>query len=160
MVVVEQYRDTWLAEKLDEFIGFYPREFFCLDNFSSFAIVYNDIKYPTVEHAYQSLKFIDTAPEVAKEIAECFSAHEARKIAIVNKDRQNPNWDVIKVNVMEELLRLKMDQNPYVKKKLLQTKNYTICEDSPKDTFWGIGPNRDGQNQLGKIWMKLRGEIL
>ncbi len=159
MFLVEQYRDTWLAEKMDEFIGFYPREFFCLDNFSSFAVVYKDIKYPTVEHAYQSLKFTDTAPEIAKEIAECFSAHEAQKIAFANKDKQNPNWDAIKVNIMEELLRLKLEQNPYVKKKLLQTKNYTICEDSPKDAFWGIGQNRNGQNQLGKLWMKLRGEV-
>ncbi len=61
---------------------------------------------------------------------------------------------------MEQLLRLKLEQNPYVKRKLLQTKNYMICEDSPKDAFWGIGPNRDGQNQLGKLWMKLRDELM
>lgn len=159
MISVEQYRDIWIAEKVDEFIGFYPREFFCLDNFSSFAVMYNGVKYPTVEHAYQTLKFINTAPQIAKEIVECFSAHEAQKIAYANKDKQNPNWDEIKVDIMAELLKLKLAQNPYVKQKLLQTKDYTICEDSPKDSFWGIGPNRDGQNQLGKLWMKLRGEI-
>lgn len=159
MISIEQYRDTWLAEKMSEFIGFYPREFFCLDNFSSFAVVYNGVKYPTVEHAYQSLKFVDTAPEIAKQIADCFSAHEAQKIAQANKDKQNPNWDEIKVDIMEELLRFKLEQNPYVKKKLLQTKDCTICEDSPKDAFWGIGQNRDGQNQLGKLWMKLRSEL-
>lgn len=159
MITVEQYRDLWLKEKMDEFIGFYPREFFCFDNFSSFAVVYQGIKYPTVEHAYQSLKFTETAPEIAKEIAECFSAHEAQKIGYAHKSLQNPRWDEIKVSVMEELLRLKLRQNPYVKKKLLQTKDDLICEDSPKDDFWGIGPNRDGQNQLGKLWMKLRDEL-
>ena len=40
---------------------------------------------------------------------------------------------------MEELLRLKIEQNPYVKNKLLQTKDYLIVEDSPKDSFWGWG---------------------
>ena len=30
---------------------------------------------------------------------------------------------------MEELLRLKIEQNPYVKKKLLQTGDYMIVED-------------------------------
>jgi len=60
---------------------------------------------------------------------------------------------------MEDLLRLKISQNPYVKKKLLDTKDYYIVEDSPKDSFWGWGPNRDGVNQLGKLWMKLREEI-
>lgn len=57
---------------------------------------------------------------------------------------------------MEELLRLKMEQNPYVKKKLLQTKDYLIIEDSPKDSFWEWGPKRNGENQLGKLWMKIR----
>lgn len=160
MITLKQYRDKWLAEKMDEFIGFYPREFFCLDNFSSFAVLYNGVKYPTVEHAYQALKFIDTAPEIAQEILDSFSAHEAKIIAQANKSKQNPKWTEINIRIMEELLRLKLEQNPYVKTKLLQTKDYLICEDSPKDSFWGIGPNRDGQNQLGKLWMKLREELL
>lgn len=159
MIIVQRYRDTWLAEKMDEFIGFYPREFYCLDNFSSFAVVRNGIKYPTVEYAYQALKFAQTAPSVEKEIMECMSSHEAQKIAYANRDKQNPHWDDIKVDVMEELLRLKLRQNPYVKTKLSETKDYLICEDSPKDNFWGIGPNRDGQNQMGRLWMKLRGEL-
>lgn len=160
MILIEQYRDIWLAEKMNEFIGFYPREFFCFDNFSSFAVVYKNIKYPTVEHAYQALKFIDTAPEIAKEITESFSSHEAQKIAYANRDKQSTDWSEKKVSIMEELLRLKLEQNPYVRKKLLQTKDYIICEDSPKDSFWGIGQNRDGQNQLGKLWMKLRNELM
>ena len=41
MITIKQYRDKWLAEKADEFIGFYNREFFCLDNFSSFGFVYD-----------------------------------------------------------------------------------------------------------------------
>lgn len=160
MINVEQYRDKWLAEKVEEFIGFYNREFFCLDNFSSFAVVYKGVKYPTVEHAYQSLKFVNTVPRIANEIADCFSAYEAQKIAHANKKYQDLHWDDIKVGIMEELLRLKIEQNPYVKTKLMQTKDYLICEDSPKDDFWGIGFNRDGQNQLGKLWMKLREEII
>ena len=160
MLFMEQYRDKWLAEKVEEFIGFYNREFFCLDNFSSFAVVYKGVKYPTVEHAYQSQKFANTAPKIADEIANSFSAYEAQKIAHANKKDYDSQWDYIKVGIMEELLRLKLEQNAYVKTKLLQTKDYLICEDSPKDDFWGIGFNRDGQNQLGKLWMKLREEIM
>ena len=59
---------------------------------------------------------------------------------------------------MEKILRCKIEQNPYVLKKLLETKDYAIVEDSPKDSYWGWGINRDGENQLGKIWMKLREE--
>ncbi len=156
---IEQYRDLWLSEKFDEFVGFYPREFFVFDNFSSFGIIMEGEFYPTVEHAYQAGKFFKSAPEIAEKIKRCLSAHEAQKIANANKDKQAEEWDEIKVDYMEKLLRLKLEQNPYVKQKLLQTKDYLICEDSPKDAFWGIGANRDGQNQLGKLWMKLREEI-
>ena len=76
-----------------------------------------------------------------------------------NKDKRRKDWDEIKVGIMEELLRCKIEQNPYVKKKLLETKDYTIVEDSPKDSFWGWGEDRNGNNQLGKLWMKLRDEI-
>lgn len=156
---LEQYRDKWLSEKFDEFIGFYPREFFVFDNFSSFGIVMDGEFYPTVEHAYQAGKFVKSAPNIAKQIKKCFSAHEAQKIAFANRDKQVKDWDKIKVKYMEKLLRLKLEQNPYVKKKLLQTKNYIICEDSPKDSFWGIGEERTGRNELGKLWMKLRDEL-
>lgn len=159
MIEVEQYRDTWLAEKFDEFIGFYPREFSVFDNFSSFRVLVDGVLYCTVEHAYQASKFFDTAPEIAKEITECYSAHEAQKIAYANRDKQRNDWAEVKLGIMERLLRLKLEQNPYVKRKLLQTKNYLICEDSPKDSFWGIGPDRNGRNELGKLWMKLRAEL-
>lgn len=56
-------------------------------------------------------------------------------------------------------MREKVEQNPYVKKKLLETKNYIIVEDSPKDDYWGWGENREGDNHLGKLWMKIRDEI-
>ncbi len=157
-----KYRDYILVENIQkyEFIGFYPREFFCFDNFSSFAIVYKGTKYLTVEHAYQAMKFVDTAPEIAKKIVESNSAVEAKIIARRNADKQNKDWTKISAQVMEELLRAKIAQHEYVKTKLLETKDMLICEDSPTDSFWGIGPNRDGENMLGKIWMKLRDELI
>lgn len=160
MIVLEQYRDKWLGEKFDCVIGFYPREFYCLDNFSSFGVNYNGYFYQTVEHAYQSLGFILSAPEIAEQIKKSYSAHEAQKIAYENMDKLQKDWDNIKLSIMEELLRLKVEQNPYVKKKLLETKNYKIVEDSPKDDYWGWGENRDGDNHLGKLWMKLRNELM
>lgn len=60
---------------------------------------------------------------------------------------------------MESILCAKLKQNPYVYKKLLQTGKRQIVEDSPKDSFWGWGPDREGRNELGKFWMKLRAEL-
>lgn len=159
MIKIEQYRDKWLAEKFDDFVGFYPREFYCFDNFSSFRVLVDGVLYCTLEHAYQASKFLQSAPEIAEQIINAYSAHEAQKIAFANRDKQRKDWSEVKVDIMEKLVRLKVEQNPYVKQKLMQTKNYIICEDSPKDAFWGIGPNRDGRNELGKIYMKIREEL-
>ena len=159
MITLEKYRDKWLAQNVDEFIGFYTREFYCLDNFSAFAFIYEGIRFHTVEHAYQAYKFKDTSPVVFNEIVNSFSADEARRIAHRNEDKVVLNWDDIKVNLMEKFLRAKLEQNPQVKKKLMETENYLICEDSPVDDFWGIGEDKKGQNQLGKLWMKLREEL-
>lgn len=47
----------------------------------------------------------------------------------------------------------------YVRRKLLATGDRELVEDSWRDDFWGWGPNRDGQNMLGKLWMEVRGEV-
>lgn len=160
MIKLEQYRDTWLSEKMNDVIGFYPREFYCLDNFSSFKVEWDGYLYASLEEAYQTAKFLKSAPEIAEEIKKSHSVHEAQKIAFANKDKVRSDWQEVKLTIMEELLRKKLQQNPYVKQKLLQTKDYIIVEDSPKDNFWGWGKDRTGENHLGKLWMKLRDELL
>lgn len=160
MINLEQYRDPWMAERMDDVIGFYPREFYPLDNFSSFKVEWNGYLYSSLEEAFQAASFLSSDEELVEKIKHSHSAHEAQKIAYENLDKQRPDWDKVQLDVMEELLRLKVEQNPYVKKKLLQTGSYMIVEDSPKDSFWGWGENRDGKNNLGKLWMKLRQEYL
>ena len=121
--------------KKDDVIGFYPREFYCLDNFSSFKVEYNGYLYSSLEEAYQTIGFLESAPEISEQIKNSHSAHEAQKIAYENKDKQRSDWDEVKLTIMEDLLRAKIEQNPYVKKKLLETKDYIIVEDSPKDSY-------------------------
>ena len=158
MIKLDQYRDTWLSEKMDEVIGFYPREFYPLDNFSSFKVEWNGYLYSSLEEAFQCALFLPNHKDIADKIKKSHSAHEAQKIMFANIDKVKYSNEE-QLEIMEELLRLKVEQNPYVKKKLPETKDYLIVEDSPKDNFWGWGQNRDGENQLGKLWMKLREEI-
>ena len=157
MIKLDQYRDTWMSQKFDEIIGFYPREFYPLDNFSSFKVEVDGYLYSSLEEAFQSLLFLPDYPEISNQIKNSHSAHEAQKIMHKNIDKVKYN-DQEKVIIMERLLRLKIEQNPYVLKKLLETKDYIIVEDSPKDSYWGWGINRDGENHLGKLLMKLRNE--
>ena len=158
MIKLEQFRDTWLSEKMNDIVGFYPREFYPLDNFSSFKVEYNGYLYSTAEEAFQANMFIKDYPEIANEIKRSYSAHEAQKIRFKHEDKISLKEEEI-LDIMEDILRCKVKQNPYVLKKLLETKDYKIIEDSPKDNYWGWGINRDGDNHLGKIWMKLREEF-
>lgn len=61
---------------------------------------------------------------------------------------------------MKEIIRAKVAQHPYVKKKLIESGDRELVENSWRDDFWGWGPNKDGQNHLGKLWMEVRKEIL
>ena len=70
------------------------------------------------------------------------------------------DWDEVSVGIMEDICRHKLAQHAYVRAKLLQTGNRPLVEDSPYDAKWGWGPNRDGRNELGQVWMRLRAELL
>lgn len=146
-----------IPENEDDLIKFYPRKYYVFCNFSSFAVEWQGALWMTPEHAYQAAHFDD--PEIIETIKNARSAHDAKKLMDKYQDRKLPNWHDIKLDVMEDILRAKLAQHPYVKKKLLETGDKYIVENSPKDSFWGWGPNKDGHNHLGKIWMKLRSEL-
>lgn len=141
-------------------IGFYEREHYYMSNFSSFAIEMDGELWMTSEHAYQALKFSHKKhKDIIKKVRDAPSAHEAKKIARKYADSVRPDWDKVKVYIMEDICRLKLHQHPYIQKKLKETGDEELVEDSPKDAFWGWGPHKDGENHLGKIWMKLRAEL-
>jgi predicted NAD-dependent protein-ADP-ribosyltransferase YbiA (DUF1768 family) len=60
---------------------------------------------------------------------------------------------------MEEIVRCKFEQHPYIQKILAESGNKYLVEMNDDDEFWGWGKNHDSQNQLGTIWMKIRSEI-
>jgi len=138
---------------------FYPPEFYVFDNFSSFQVEYDGFVWPTSEHAYQASQFKVTSPRIFSLIKKAPSAHEAYKIALKHNDKISKDWNKKKKNVMKEILRCKVDQHPYVLKKLLESGEREIIEDSWRDSDWGWGENKDGKNLLGKIWMELREEF-
>lgn len=57
---------------------------------------------------------------------------------------------------MRTIIIAKVEQHEYVKRKLIESGDKELIEDSWRDDFWGWGPDRDGQNQLGKLWMEIR----
>lgn len=141
----------------DKQIFFYEHEFYVFSNFSSFTLEWKGKLWPTSEQAYQAEKFNDE--NMKETIRTARSTHEAFKYAGINKDKRMAEWDSIKLSVMKDILREKAGQHPYVKKKLLESGNKELIEDSWRDSYWGWGPDKNGENHLGKLWMEVREEL-
>jgi ribA/ribD-fused uncharacterized protein len=163
------FKDQFLSIN-SHVIGFYERQFYFLSNFSSFSVEFEGVLYPTSEHAYQSQKFLIrdsvTGAILNHELYDIFlniwlakSAHDALKIARKNKSKIRSDWDDIKVDVMESICLAKAQQHEYIQKKLLMTEDRYLVEDSYVDSFWGWGPDRQGGNKLGEIWMRIRDRL-
>lgn len=140
----------------DKQVFFYEQDFYVLSNFSAFTLQWNGFRFDTSEAAYHYEKFEGTDSEVQAMILEAPSAHQAFKIAESKKMFRRQDWDAVKVGIMRDILRAKAEQHEYVRRKLLATGDRELVEDSWRDDFWGWGPNHDGQNMLGRLWMELR----
>jgi len=78
-------------------------------------------------------------------------------------------WEEDRYGIMVEALRLKFNQNAYIRKQLIETKPRLLYEASPYDKIWGIGfcyhdairqdESNFGQNLLGKALMQIRDEL-
>lgn len=150
----------------DDQVCFYEQDFYPLSNFSSFTLRWKGYRFDTSEAAYHWEKFPaerwsshGMEHPVAFLIRTAPSAHEAFSLAREHRDRCRPDWDLVKVDLMRDILRAKVEQHEYVRRKLLATGDRHLVENSWRDSFWGWGPNRDGQNQLGKLWMAIRAEL-
>jgi ribA/ribD-fused uncharacterized protein len=147
-----------MNENTEDIIGFYEGIFYMFSNFAAFAVEWKDEVWMTSEHAYQAEKFLDS--ELREQIRNTRSPYDAKMLAQELDDKKREDWREVNLSIMEEIVRAKLNQHPYIQKKLMDTGAKTIIETSPYDDFWGWGPHKDGQNHLGKIWMKLREEIL
>lgn len=153
----------------DTQVLFYEQDFYVLSNFSAFTLMWEGHRFDTSEAAYHWEKFplsvglshhdLVTRESIRNAILHATSAHDAYKIAERNLDYRSHDWNVVKVDTMRNILRSKAKQHEYVRRKLLATENRELIENSWRDNFWGWGPNRDGQNQLGKLWMEIRSEL-
>lgn len=145
-----------LNKETNDAVYFFTPAFHPLDNFSAHAIDIWDIHFPTAEHAFQWRKFSKVRPDIAKEIVAAKSPHIVKEISDAHKTDQPATWHDEKVSAMELILKAKTEQHADVRDILERTGNRQIIENSPFDAFWGIGPDNDGENMVGKIWMKIR----
>lgn len=124
-----------------------------LSNFAIQAVIFEGKTYPTTENAYQAAKTIIDTERIPFETMTPGQAKRAGKTVTMRYD-----WDSVKLTIMEEITRKKYKYDPF-KSKLLETGEQEIQEGNTwGDTFWGYC-NGKGQNNLGRIIMKIRGEL-
>lgn len=130
-------------------------------NFSPHPIELDGHTWPTVEHYYQAQKFVGM-PEGERHMAEvrqAATAYDARKQGIDPSRPLRPDWDEARLDVMWRGIQVKFDTYSELEELLLDTGEEEIAENSPYDSFWGVGPNEDGENQFGRMLMRLRGVL-
>ena len=94
---------------------------------------------------------------------------QADTINLLYKNYNDTIWNEKRYGIMLDALRLKFNQNPSIKQKLLLTGPKTLYEATKNDKIWGIGfydadaINTDkikfGTNLLGKALMEIRAEL-
>ncbi|KAJ7069051.1 hypothetical protein B0H15DRAFT_793826 [Mycena belliarum] len=143
-------------------ILFYDRNepYYGFTNFSAHPVRYNGKEYPTSEHLFQAMKFLDTRPDIAEKIRTTSrSPRDAFELAHVYKAHEHPAWLKMNIEKMEIVVWHKFTQHESLKRELLGTGDAELIEDSAADAFWGIGADGQGRNELGKALERLRSKL-
>jgi len=127
-----------------------------LSNMHSVDFEWDGRIYHSSEAAFQSAKSRD--PEVRDSFSGMTGVVAKREGKKVNL---RGDWESVKVDIMEDIVRAKFSQNPDLAKKLIETGDMELVEGNRwHDTFWGVDAvTGKGENNLGIILMKIREEL-
>ena len=125
-----------------------------LSNFYEHPISEGSLTFPTNEHYFQAMKTLDLTERIA--IARAGTPGQSKRMGRSVKLRSD--WEHIKLSVMETALRLKF-ADPELAAMLKATGDEELVEGNWwNDTVWGVC-NGVGENNLGKLLMKIRAEL-
>lgn len=149
---------TTTVQVINTFVGRWA----FLSNFAPAPLVWEQIAYPTSEHAFNAGKSLDMGERLW--IAAARTPGEAKQRG--RSVRLRPHWDErVRYEVMAEVLRAKF-ADPGLRAQLLATGEARLVEGCRHhDQHWGdcfcgraacAGP---GENHLGRLLMELRAEL-
>ena len=130
----------------------FRNEYYFLSNFYPSDVVMSNVRYPTVEHAFQAAKAVD---ERGKNwILNASTPKEAQNRGRVVACRED--WNNARLFIMRGLVFLKFTTHYDLRKRLIATGNEELIEGNWwGDTYWGVC-NKVGENHLGIILMEAR----
>jgi ribA/ribD-fused uncharacterized protein len=141
----------------------FVNEYEFLSNFYPAIIIFEGVRYLTLEHAFVASKTLDK--QFRKRIARLPAKDAGLAKSMGRKCKLRPGWDEIKIRMMKDFLFQKFSQEPF-KTKLLETGDQELVEGNYwHDNFWGdcICEKCDelipGENNLGKLLMEVRQKL-
>lgn len=128
-----------------------------LSNFYPAEVEYEGMTYPSNEAAFQAAKCLD--PEDRIPFTEQTNPAAAKRMG--RKVSLRPDWERVKTGIMEDIVRAKFTAHPDLARQLTATGEMPLIEGNCwHDTFWGVdSATGKGENRLGQILMKIRGEL-
>lgn len=131
-------------------------EYDFLSNMYAASFVWDGRAYRNSEAAFQSAKSLDPA---VRDTFGNMNGVEAKRAG--KKVKLREDWEHVKVEIMEEVVRAKFSQNPELLQRLVDIGDLELVEGNRwHDTFWGVDmTSGKGENHLGKILMKIRAEL-
>jgi N-glycosidase YbiA len=152
---------------MDKILGFLD-EYRYLSNFYDTPVEFEGLQFASTEAAYQAAKTLDRTARLSFCTAECQNANGrlATKTPTPGQTKRmgqrlalRADWEVVKFQVMHDIVKDKFTRSPYLGEKLLATGDAYLEETNTwGDKTWGVC-NGEGQNHLGKILMKVREEL-
>jgi ribA/ribD-fused uncharacterized protein len=127
-----------------------------LSNFYYSPSMIDGVMYDTVEHFFQSQKFLC---ERTQKFIRCLNT--PRDAAIQGRRKTlplRPDWEEVKDDIMRIGIYNKFTQDRNLWEKLASTGTQELIERSEKDAYWGDGGGK-GKNMLGQMLMDLRTEL-
>ncbi|MCB1736204.1 MAG: NADAR family protein [Gammaproteobacteria bacterium] len=124
---------------------------------SRFGFHLDDADWPSVEHYYQGMKFID--PAIREAIRTAPDPEAARALGKQHKRALRGDWKKVRITVMTRGVYIKARSHEAVAQVLRATGDQRIVETSQYDYFWGIGRDGRGDNEYGKVLMAVREKL-
>lgn len=129
-----------------------------LSNFYPCLVEFEGVLYPSVEHAFQAAKTLDT--DKRKDFRVYPTPADAKYFG--KKIDLRSDWESVKISIMRQLIYDKFERNVSdidLKQHLIDTKDTYLEEgNNHGDRFWGTVKG-EGRNELGKTLMYVRDQL-
>ena len=139
--------------RIDSFQG----EYAFLNNMYENPLTFDGVQYRNAEAAIQAQKCRN------KKDCGLFGDLDAvGAITLVRELALRKDWDEVRLQVMEDVVRIKFTQSENLAERLLMTGDKELVHGNNRnDTYWGCDTLTGyGENHLGRILMKIRSELL